>query len=174
MQSEFLNSKRNDCKELVCELSKHFGYVSILGSHITSAAIAADKRRSVMGEGNLSECGFVIRMHDGRAFYEYSLDDISGVEFKEGVQPFDGTPVFLKAELEISECCDTFIKLPTFKKGIIIVNNKVLSRHWEVGPQRSAYIPAPFLREGKNEIVVFELEGYETPAFVLDDEPNLG
>ena len=78
MQSEFLNSKRNDCKELVCELSKHFGYVSILGSHITSAAIAADKRRSVMGEGNLSECGFVIRMHDGRAFYEYSLDDISG------------------------------------------------------------------------------------------------
>jgi TldD protein len=78
MQSEFLNSKRNDCKELVRELSKHFGYVSVLGSHITSAAIAADKRRSVMGEGNLSECGFVIRMHDGRAFYEYSLDDISG------------------------------------------------------------------------------------------------
>ena len=30
----------------------------------------------------------------------------------------------------------------------------MLSRHWEVGPQRSAYIPAPFLKEGKNTIAV--------------------
>ena len=106
--------------------------------------------------------------------YPLPLDDISAVDFKEGVQPFDGTPVFLKAELEIDEKCDTFIKLPTFKKGIIIVNNRVLSRHWEVGPQRSAYIPAPFLKDGKNEIVVFELEGFENPECILDDEPDLG
>lgn len=90
------------------------------------------------------------------------------------MQPFDGTPVLLKAELDITECCDTFIKLPGFKKGIIIINNRVLSRHWEVGPQRSAYIPAPFLREGKNEIVVLELEGFEEPACLLDNEPDLG
>lgn len=106
--------------------------------------------------------------------YPLPLDDISGVDFKEGVEPFDGAPVLLKAELDIDECCDTFIKLPTFKKGIIIVNNKVLSRYWEVGPQRSAYIPAPFLKEGKNEIVVMELEGFTDPAMLLDDEPDLG
>ncbi len=106
--------------------------------------------------------------------YPLELDDISAVEFTDGVQPFDGTPVFLKAEIDIDECCDTFIKLPDFKKGIIIVNNRVLSRYWEVGPQRSAYIPAPFLNEGKNEIVIMELEGYEKPVFVLDDEPDLG
>ena len=106
--------------------------------------------------------------------YPLPLNDISGVDFKEGVEPFDGTPVFLKAELEVDEKCDTFIKLPTFKKGIIIINNKVLSRYWEVGPQRSAYIPAPFLKEGKNEIVVMELEGFENPVCLLDDEPDLG
>ena len=106
--------------------------------------------------------------------YQLPLDDISKVEFKEGVDAFDGTPVFLKAEIEIDECCDTFVKLPTFKKGIIIVNNRVLSRHWEVGPQRSAYLPAPFLKKGKNEIVVLELEGYETPSVILDSEPDLG
>ena len=106
--------------------------------------------------------------------YPLPLDDISAVEFNEGVQPFDGTPVFLKAEIDIDECCDTFIKLPDFKKGIIIVNNRVLSRYWEVGPQRSAYIPAPFLKEGKNEIVVMELEGFGKSAFILDDEPDLG
>lgn len=106
--------------------------------------------------------------------YPLPLDDISGVDFKEGVPEFDGTPILLKAEIEIDECCDTFVKLPDFKKGIIIVNNRVLSRHWEVGPQRSAYLPAPFLREGKNEIVVLELEGYKNPVALLDDEPDLG
>ncbi len=106
--------------------------------------------------------------------YPLPLDDVSKVDFKDGVQPFSGAPAFLKAEFEADECCDTFIKLPSFKKGIIILNNKVLSRYWEVGPQRSAYIPAPFLNKGKNEIVVLELEGYGEPIAVLDDEPDLG
>ena len=78
MFSEFLNSKRNECKVLVAELSKSFKYVSILGSDVKSRAISADRRSTNIGEGNLSECGFVIKMHDGRAFFEYSLDDISG------------------------------------------------------------------------------------------------
>ena len=76
--SEFLNSKRADCRELVSALSSRFRYVSILGSDVKSTAISVNKKSSNIGEGNLSECGFVIKMHDGRAFYEYSLDDISG------------------------------------------------------------------------------------------------
>lgn len=106
--------------------------------------------------------------------YALPLDDVSGVEFKDGVDAFDGTPVFLKAELDIDEPCDTFVKLPGFKKGIIIVNNRVLSRYWEAGPQRSAYLPAPFLKKGKNEIVVMELEGFDKPEVLLDDEPDIG
>ena len=76
--STFLNSKRADCRELVTALGERFAYVSILGSDIRSSAISVNKRSSNIGEGNLSECGFVIKMHDGKAFYEYSLDDISG------------------------------------------------------------------------------------------------
>lgn len=76
--SEFLNSKRNECKALVAELSKSFKYVSILGSDVRSTAVSADRRSTNIGEGNLSECGFVIKMHNGRAFFEYSLDDIGG------------------------------------------------------------------------------------------------
>ncbi len=106
--------------------------------------------------------------------YPLPLTDISGLEFKEGVDAFDGTPVFLKAEIEIDECCDTFVKLPTFTKGIIIVNGFVLSRYWNVGPQQSAYLPAPLLKKGKNEIVVLELEGFEKPCVVLDDEMDIG
>ncbi len=76
--SEFLNSKREACHELAAELRKNFNYVSILGSDVRSVVINADKRSSNIGEGNLSECGFVIKMHNGKAFFEYSIDDISG------------------------------------------------------------------------------------------------
>ena len=76
--SEFLNNKRADCKALISELSEKFEYVSILGSDVKSTAVSVNRRSSNIGEGNLSECGFVVKMHDGKAFYEYSLDDISG------------------------------------------------------------------------------------------------
>ncbi len=74
--SEFLDAKRGACRALVAELQKTFRYVSILGSDVRSVAVNADRRSTNIGEGSLSECGFVIKMHDGRAFFEYSLDDI--------------------------------------------------------------------------------------------------
>ena len=76
--SEFLNSRRADCKALVDELSKSFSYVAILGSDVKSSMIGADKNMSSVDEGSMSECGFVIKMHNGNCFFEYSLDDVSG------------------------------------------------------------------------------------------------
>lgn len=106
--------------------------------------------------------------------YPLTFEDLSKVEFKDGVEAFDGEPVLLKAEFEADECCDTFVKLPTFTKGIIIVNGRILSRHWNVGPQRSAYLPAPFINKGRNEIVVLELEGFKNDSVLLDDEQDIG
>ena len=76
--SAFLQSRRSDCKALVEALSASFAYVSVLGSHVTSTGISVNKRSSNIGEGRLSECGFVVKLSNGGAFYEYSLDDISG------------------------------------------------------------------------------------------------
>lgn len=106
--------------------------------------------------------------------YPLPFDDISRVDFIDGQPVFDSTPLLLRTEIEIDECRDTFVKLDGFKKGIIIINGRVLSRYWEVGPQHSAYLPAPFLKKGKNEIVVLELEGFEEPAVLLDDTPDIG
>jgi len=76
--SEFLEARRADCRALVAELSKQFAYVGILGSDIRSTRLGVDKNTSDIGEGGLTECGFVIKMHNGRAFFEYSLDDVVG------------------------------------------------------------------------------------------------
>ncbi len=76
--SEFLESRRADCRALVAELSKSFSYVGILASDVRSKSVFANRKMSDIGEGNISECGFVIKMQNGRSFFEYSLDDISG------------------------------------------------------------------------------------------------
>ncbi len=50
-------------------------------------------------------------------------------------------------------------------KGVVWVNGRNLGRYWEVGPQKRLYCPAPFLKVGTNEIVVFDLHALK-PATV--------
>ena len=76
--SEFLDSRREACHALVRELSKTYSYVGILGADVKSTSVLANRKMTDISEGNLTECGFVVKMHDGRAFFEYSLDDVRG------------------------------------------------------------------------------------------------
>ena len=76
--SEFLQSRRADAKALVAELKKTYDYVSILGVDVRAKSVMANNQLTNISSGMDTECGFVVKMHDGRAFYEYSLDDISG------------------------------------------------------------------------------------------------
>ena len=49
-----------------------------------------------------------------------------------------------------------------------------LGRYWEIGPQKRLYVPAPLLKQGKNEIIVFETEGKSTGTIEFKDEPDIG
>ncbi|XP_060526679.1 beta-galactosidase-1-like protein 2 [Cylas formicarius] len=51
---------------------------------------------------------------------------------------------------------DTFVDMQKWTKGIVIVNNFVLGRYCRIGPQQTLYLPAPFLKMGNNDIVIFE------------------
>lgn len=76
--SKFLDAKRPECKALVAELRKSFAYVSILGVDIKTGVIRADRNTTSISPGFDTECGFVVKMHNGTVFYEYALDDIGG------------------------------------------------------------------------------------------------
>jgi TldD protein len=76
--SKYLDSKRADCKALVAQLKQHFAYVSVLGVDIKTSGVRVDRNTSNIGPGQDTECGFVVKMHNGTVFCEYSLDDISG------------------------------------------------------------------------------------------------
>jgi beta-galactosidase len=49
------------------------------------------------------------------------------------------------------------IDLSEYKKGMVWVNGHNLGRFWYIGPQQRLYCPAPWLKKGKNEIIVFDL-----------------
>ncbi|MGF6847625.1 beta-galactosidase [Chitinophaga sp. W3I9] len=70
---------------------------------------------------------------------------------------------FFKATFNLDKPGDTYIDMSGYKKGIVWVNGHNLGRYWEIGPQKNLYCPAPWLKKGANEIVVFDLH-QETAA----------
>ena len=75
--SKYLDSKRADIRALVKKLGENFEYVSVLGTDCKATVYMANRNVSSVRDG-AGECGFVVKMQDGKAFYEYSLSEISG------------------------------------------------------------------------------------------------
>lgn len=74
--SRYLDSKRELCRALINELGKKFEYASILGTDVTETTCAIDRRSSSVRDGE-GECGFVVRLYNGQAFFEYSFDNLT-------------------------------------------------------------------------------------------------
>ncbi|PYI51788.1 glycoside hydrolase family 35 protein [Paenibacillus flagellatus] len=100
------------------------------------------------------------------------LDDLSKVAYSD-VGPQD-KPAFYRGTFEAEKAADTFLYLEGWTKGVVWVNGFNLGRYWNVGPQKSLYVPGPLLRPGTNEVVVFELHGCEAPEVEFKAEPDLG
>lgn len=75
---------------------------------------------------------------------------------------------FYKGILNIEEISDSFVKVEGFKKGMIYVNGFNLGRFWEIGPQKTLYVPGGVLKVGENEIVLFVLEGKDGVVEFVD------
>ncbi|CAG0890320.1 unnamed protein product [Darwinula stevensoni] len=73
------------------------------------------------------------------------------------------------------EPADTFLSLTdTWIKGVVFVNGFNLGRYWNVGPQKTLYVPAPILFTGENQIVIFELYTGGEGRLESVNEPDLG
>jgi len=92
----------------------------------------------------------------------------------------DGTavkkPTFLRGTLRIDgEPADTFIRLDGFKKGFVKINGFNIGRYFnDAGPQKTLFVPAPKLKKGENEILVFESDFTDTFCVEFFAEPDLG
>src|SRR5699024_9541771 len=91
-------------------------------------------------------------------------NDVAAASDK-GTDVTDGNeqPAFYQGTFKVDTVADTFLRLDGWTKGNVYVNGFNLGRYWEAGPTKTLYIPGPLLREGDNELVVFELHGTAKP-----------
>jgi len=145
------------------------------------AILVENMGRTNYGPHMIDRKGIETGVRAGRWPYHYHwealplpLNNLDKVSFGE-MKPFDGRPQLLRGTFTIEgEPNDTFVRTDGFKKGIIFVNGQCLSRYWEIGPQKTAYLPAPFLKEGENELIVLELDGRTADGVLLTDTHDLG
>lgn len=114
------------------------------------------------------------RFHFGWDHYSLPMDDLSGLKWQSAVS--DLVPAFYRGVLNVEgKPADTFIRLDGFEKGFVKVNGFNIGRYYNsAGPQKTLYVPAPLLREGDNEILVFESDRCGEPKVTFTDTPELG
>jgi beta-galactosidase len=80
---------------------------------------------------------------------------------------------FYRANFQVDEPDDTFIDTRSLVKGEVFINGRPVGRFWSIGPQATLYLPAPWLKKGENEIVVFDLKSERNPTLTFSDHPIL-
>ncbi len=114
------------------------------------------------------------RYHFGWNHYSLPMEDLSRLVW----QKAEGgkVPGFFKGTLKIEGVpADTFLRTENFEKGICIVNGFNVGRYFNsADPQKTLYIPAPLLKEGENEIILFETDGCKEPTVTFEAQPDLG
>ena len=87
-------------------------------------------------------------------------------------------PAFHRGSFTLTTVTDTFLDTSKLGKGFVWVNGHNLGRVWDIGPQESLYLPAPWLRVGENQVVVFDytdlakstLQGLPDPVWLGSNE----
>jgi beta-galactosidase len=96
----------------------------------------------------------------GWQIWTLPMDDLSKIAFT-GMEPSKGSvgPAFYQGHFDLQSVGDTFLDLRGWGKGAIWINGHPIGRFWNVGPQQTLYVPAPYLKQGSNEVITFTLGG---------------
>ena len=100
--------------------------------------------------------------------YTIPLNNLDKLNFTNVDTESKTGPVFLKGtfKAEKGEC---FVNMDGFTKGYVFVNGFNLGRYWDIGPQKSLYLPGALLKED-NEIIIFEMEKYSKCQIKIEDK----
>jgi beta-galactosidase len=106
----------------------------------------------------------------GWDIYALPMSDVAKLTFTRAT--CDGA-CFYRATFQVDTPADTFLDTSAFSKGSVFLNGQPLGRVWSIGPQKTLYVPGPWLHPGENEVIVFDLNGQSGRALVGRDQPIL-
>jgi beta-galactosidase len=102
--------------------------------------------------------------------YKIPMSTAKNIRFAKKPQAVPGTPSLFKGEFMLNEVADTYFDLGSFGKGVVFLNGHHLGKYWNIGPQQTIYVPAEWLKKGKNEVIV--LDELKTDHSVLSSSAN--
>ncbi|MET0982806.1 MAG: beta-galactosidase [Telluria sp.] len=82
-------------------------------------------------------------------------------------------PAFWRGGFEAGRQADTFLDMSSWGQGIVWINGRCLGRYWSIGPTQTMYLPGPWLRRGRNDIVVLDLTGPRAARIAGLEQPIL-
>ena len=65
--------------------------------------------------------------------------------------------IFFRSTFYFIDSGDTYFDMTGYKKCMVWINGHNLGRYWDIGPQKRLFCPASWLRQGANEIMIFDL-----------------
>ncbi len=74
--SDFLTNQKEYLRQLIAALSAEFGYASVLGADSRGKQYSVQKSGATIGDSRWTERGFVVRVHNGRNYSEYSFNQL--------------------------------------------------------------------------------------------------
>ena len=91
----------------------------------------------------------------GWQMFGFPMHDPDGIRFSDSTKV--GGPVVRRGTFVLADTADTYVDMREWGKGCVWVNGHHLGRFWNIGPQQTLYLPGPWLKKGRNEVVVLEL-----------------
>lgn len=125
---------------------------------------------------------------DGKAVINWNVrtfplevEDIASLQFTEGDAAASSLPLFYRGEFNVKEVGDTLLDMTGWGKCMVWVNGINLGRFWDIGPQYTLYMPGCWMKEGRNEVIVMDIEptghrsikGVTEPIYGLKVDKNL-
>lgn len=104
------------------------------------------------------------------SIYPLPMQHVSALRFRNSAC---AGACFYKGNFDVDSPEDTFVDTRSLGKGMVWINGRPLGRFWHVGPQGALYLPASWLKQGKNEVVFFDLEGQSNPTLTFSEKPIL-
>lgn len=74
--SRYLKSKKPLLKRLIDILGAEYPYAAVLATDVSGTNIVVDRSTTVVIPSGITECGFVVKVFDGKLYREYSFNQI--------------------------------------------------------------------------------------------------
>lgn len=151
-------------KKLIGTLDRHYAQSSLSlpahGSAELDILVENTGRLNSTKQMRFERKGISAATLAGQPLTEWKMYSLSAAEPASGshaVTADPSGPVYAAGTFTVQTVGDTFLDVGSLNKGVIWINGHPLGRFWNIGPQRTLYVPGVWLKPGRNQVSILEL-----------------